>query len=254
VVIPQFEALTVILVRVSGIMAAIPLIGGRAVPAQVKVGLMLMIGLVLMPIVPMPAIPRDHLLLWAGLGAEFLVGLVLGLGVRLVFTGIELAGELMGGQMGVGVVQLFDPVSSRPIPLISNFYTVLASLVFVSMNAHFLVVQAVAGSFALVPPFGAGLSSALVDDVIRLTQGMFLTALRLAAPVMAVILLINLGMAILGRAVTQLNVFVLSFPVTIAGGFLVMGASLPFTLGVFGQEFARLEEIIAALLRMLGHG
>lgn len=254
VAIPRFEALLVVLVRTSGILAATPVVGGRSLPVQVKVGLAVALGLVLMPILPAPSVPAGLGPMAAGLVAEFLIGLAIGLAARALFAGIELAGEVMGQQMGIGVIQLLDPLSARPTPLISHFYVILASLVFLSVNGHFLVVRAVADSFTLVPPFTAELSPALGEDVLRLTAAMFRTALQLAAPICVAVLLINLVLAVLGRAVAQLNVFVLSFPVTIAGGFLVMGAALPFTIGVFDGEFTRLADTIRALLARLGHG
>lgn len=254
VAIPRFEALLVALLRTAGILAAMPVVGGRSLPLQVKVGLAVALGLVLMPILPRPAVPAGLGPVAAGLGSEFVIGLAIGLAVRALFAGIEMAGEIMGHQMGIGVVQLLDPLSARPTPLISHFYLILASLAFLSVNGHFLVVRAIADSFMLVPPFGAGLSPALSDDVLRLTAAMFRTAVQLAAPIIVAMLLINLALAVLGRAVTQLNVFILSFPVTIAGGFLVMGAALPFTIGVFDGEFSRLADTLRALLARLGHG
>lgn len=254
VALPQFQSLLVILVRIAGIMAALPVLRSRTVPAQIKAALVLMLGLVLLPVVTVPGIPEDPLLVGAGMGAEFLVGMVIGLGVRLLFAAFELAGEVMGTQMGLGVVQLFDPSSAQQTGAISQFQTLMASLIFLSLNAHFMVVQAVAGSFELVPPFGARLSPELADDVVRIAQGMFTIALKLAAPIVATVLLINVGLAILGRTVSQLNVFVMSFPVTIAAGFLVMGAALPFMVGLYEAEFLRLEETIHGLMRLLGHG
>ena len=144
--VPQFQSLLVILVRIAGIMAAWPVLRSRTVPMQIKAALVLMLGLVLLPIVAVPGIPEDPLLIGAGLGAELLVGMVLGLCVRLLFAGFELAGELMGTQMGLSVVQLFDPGSAQQTSLIGQFMTLLATLVFLSLNGHFAVVQAVAGS------------------------------------------------------------------------------------------------------------
>lgn len=252
--IPQFQSLLVILVRISGILASMPVLGSKTIPVRVKTGFVLVLGLALFPIVRIPVLPQDPLLLGAGLTSEFLVGLVLGLGIRAVFAGIELAGELMGQQMGLGMVHLLDPLASQQVPLISHFQTVLASLVFVSLNAHFMVVRAVANSFDLIAPFGASLSASLAEDVVRILQGLFVIALKLAAPVMTTILLINLAMGVLGRTVPQMNVFILSHPLTIAAGLLVMGASLPFSIGLYETEFIRLEETIDGLMRMLGHG
>lgn len=254
IALPQFQGLLVILVRIGGIVAAMPLLGSRSVPAQVKVGLVLALGLALFPVVTLTPLPQDPLRLTLGLAAEFLVGLVLGMGLRLLFSSIELAGDLMSTQMGLGVVHLLDPTTSSQVPLISHFQTLLGSLIFLSLNAHLLVVQAVASSFDLVAPFGAGLSESLVEDVIRLSQGIFVTALKLAAPVMVTMLLINLGMAVIGRTVAQMNVFMMSQPVTIIGGLLVIGAALPFTVSLYASEFGKLEDLLRDLLRALGHG
>jgi flagellar biosynthetic protein FliR len=252
--IPQFQTLLTILVRVAGIFAAFPVLGSRVVPVQVKVGLVITIGLILMPIVKVPMIPDDPYLTAAGLMSEFVIGMALGLASRILFGGIELAGEVVGHQMGLAVVQLFDPTAQAQVPLISHFQTLLASLVFLSMNAHFIVVEAIANSFDLVPPFGAGLSASLAEDVLRYSQGMFVLALKIAAPIMATMLLINLLMAILGRTVSQLNVFILSFPITITIGFLVMGVAMPFTIGLYQSEFQNLEGTLSRMLAILGGG
>jgi flagellar biosynthetic protein FliR len=252
--IPQFQSLMVIAVRVGGIMAAMPVLASRSIPHQMKAALIVMIGLVLLPMVNVPRLPEDPMLIGAGLGAEFLVGMVIGLGVRVLFAAFQVAGDLMGTQMGLSVVQLLDPGSSQQTAVISQFYTLVATLVFLSMNAHFLVVEAIAKSFEFVPPFGASLAPELGEDVARISQGMFMIALKLAAPVLTTALLINLAMAILGRTVSQLNVFVMSFPLTIIGGFLVMGAAMPFIVGLSREEFQRLEVTILGLLRSLGHG
>jgi len=250
--LPQFQKLLVILMRVAGLVSAWPVLRSRTIPAPLKAAFVVALSFILLPIVPVPGAPADPVLATVGLGSEFLVGLVLGLGVRFVFEGINLAGELMGMQMGLGSVQLIDPTASNQVPLVSNFNTIIASLVFLSLNGHMLVVQAIGDSFHLVPPFGAGVSPVLLNDVLVISQGMFTLALKISAPIMVTILLINIGMAILGRAVPQMNVFVLSFPVTIAGGLLVMGASLPFVVSLMQSEFHVLPETVGGLLRDLG--
>nr|MBI3612616.1 flagellar biosynthetic protein FliR [Nitrospirota bacterium] len=254
IALPQFQHLLVVLVRIGGLIAVMPIIGSRSAPPMVKLGLALALGLALLPIVRVPDLPEDPLRMAMGLGAELLVGLVIGMALRLLFAGIELAGEMMSTQMGLGMAQLLDPSTSHPSPLISHLYTLLASLIFFSLNAHFLLVQAVASSFDLLAPFGASLSENLMQDVVQLSQGMFLIALKLAAPVMVTMLLVNLGMAVIGRSVTQMNVFLLSQPLTITAGLLVMGAALPFTFSLYESEFIRLDDLLRALMRMLGHG
>lgn len=250
--LPQFQALLLILMRVGGILAAWPVLGSRMIPMKIKTGLALMLALVLLPLVRMPALPDDAAGLTSGTVGEFLIGLVIGLAVRFLFAGVELAGEVMGSQMGLSVVQLFDPSTAHQTPLLGQFQTFLATLVFLSIDAHVVAVQAIAHSFEVIPPFGAGLSPALTDDVLRISQGMFVVALKLAAPVLATVLLVNLGMAVLGRSVPQINVFVLSFPITIAVGFVVLGGALPYVVELEVSEFERLFDTVHGLMRALG--
>jgi flagellar biosynthetic protein FliR len=254
IALPQFQTLLVIIVRVSGILAAWPVLGSRNIPLQIKTGLVLMLGLVLLPVLQLPPIPADPLRAGAGMASEFMVGLVIGLSVRCLYAGVELAGELIGSQMGLSVAQILDPSFGQQVPLVSQFQTTLASLVFLALNAHTAVVEAIAHSFDVVPPFGGRVSSALLDDVLQLGKGLFVVAIKLSAPILAVVLMVNLGMAIMGRSVPQLNIFVLNFPLTIAAGFLILGVSMPYAVGLYESEYGRLLELIWDLLKVMGYG
>ncbi len=254
VAIPHFQSALIVMFRVAGMLAALPVLGSRVMPLQIKVGLVIMLGLVLTPFLPPMAIPQNILLLGAGIANEVMIGLIIGLAVRLFFAALELAGELMGIQMGFSVAHLIDPHTFQQTPLVGSYQTILASLTFLSLNAHYLVVRAVATSFDIIPPFRAYLSAGLADDILHLAQHMFVVAMKLAAPVLATILIINVMMGILGRTVTQLNVFIMSFPLTIAAGLFVMGLALPYSIDLYESEFIRLDETLQGLLRMLGHG
>lgn len=254
IVLPQFETFLFVVTRVGGILTAIPLLGSRAVPLQMKVALVVALGFALVPLAQGVTLPEDPLLTTGGLVAEFVIGMVLGVAIRIVFAGIELAGELMGIQMGLGMVQLFDPTAQQQIPIVSQYQTLLASMLFVALNMHFMIVEAVAASFRMIPPFGAVLSGALVDDVIRLSSGMFIMALKVAAPIMVTMLLIQLLLAVLGRAVAQINVFLLSFPITLSVGFFMLGLALPFMIEHYRSEFTRLQGSLSSLIRMMANG
>jgi flagellar biosynthetic protein FliR len=254
VLLPEFQSFLVLVSRIGGIVAAFPMLGGRTIPAQIKIALVVMLGLVLSPLIRLPPISSDAIEMTAGLASELLVGLVIGLAVRLLFGAFEVAGDLLGTQMGFGAVQLLDPMTSQQSSLISEYFRIVAMLVFLSLNAHMMVVAAIVSSYEAIPPFGASLSPALGEEVLELSQHMFLVALKLAAPVLVVMILINVLLAMLGRAVAQINVFVLSFPLTIAGGLLVLGLALPHTVSLFEREFIGLHDTIERLLKVLGHG
>ena len=252
--LPHFQAYTVLLVRIAGLVSAFPILNSRSIPMTVKTALVAVLGLALAPVVPLPALPDSAALITAGIVGEFLIGMVIGLAVRLLFSSFEVAGELVGSQMGFSMVQLLDPSAHHQTPLMGQFHLITASLLFLSVNAHLMIVRAIGASYDLVPPFGASLSHDLAIDVIRLAQDMLLVALKLAAPVFSTILIVNVSMAMLGRAVAQMNVFVLSFPLTIGAGLFVMGLALPYSLNLFEGEFVKLIETIFGLLQRLGRG
>ena len=254
ILLPEFQAFLVLISRIGGLLAAIPVLSGQAVPVKVKIALILTLGLLLAPMVHLPNVPYDPLALAAGLVSELTIGVAIGLAVRLFFSALEVAGELIGIQMGFGVVQLFDPATAHQTPIIGRFFTLAASLVFLSMNGHMFLVATILSSYEAIPAFGASLPGGAGDDVLRLSQNMFVLGLKLAAPVLVVIFVINILLAMLGRAVSQINVFVLSFPLTIAGGLAVLALSMPFAVGLLAREMEQLQLTIQGLLKALGHG
>ena len=254
ILLPEVQSFFALTARIGGLIAALPVLSGQTVPAKVKTALVLGLGVVLAPVIHLPPVPVDPWMLAAGLAGEMAIGLTIGLAVRLFFSALELAGELVGVQMGFGVMQLFDPATSHQTSIIGHLFTLLASLVFLSLNAHMLIVATIVSSYDAIPAFGAGLPSELGEEVVHLSRQMFVIGLKLAAPVLVMILVINVLLAILGRAVSQINVFVLSFPVTIAGGLAVLSLSMPFMVQFLAREIEHLEIVIGDLLKVLSHG
>ncbi|MBX3237226.1 MAG: flagellar biosynthetic protein FliR [Nitrospiraceae bacterium] len=252
--LPQFQSFSILVVRIAGIISVFPILNTKTIPAPVKAGLVTMLGLVLTPIIQLPKFPEDPMFVIAGVMSEFLVGLTIGLAVRLLFAGFQVAGELVGSEMGFSVIQLLDPTTQQNTPLISQFQMTLGSLVFLSINAHVLVVHAIGLSYELVPPFAAHLSDSLAQDIIQLAQNMLGVALKMAAPVFVTLLIVNTILSILGRAVPQMNVFALSFPITISAGLFAMGLALPYTVSLFEHEFTTMIEHMLGLMNLLGHG
>lgn len=254
ILLPQFQAFLVLVSRIGGLLAALPVFSGRTIPVKVKLGLVLTLSLMLAPSIPMPTVSLDPVVLAGGMLSEITIGVTIGLAVRLMFGALEVAGELLGIQMGFGAVHLFDPTTSQQTPMVAQFFTMLASLIFLSLNAHLFAMATIIHSYEAIPAFGAHLSSHLGEEILLLSQRMFTIGLKLSAPVLIAILLINVLMALLGRAVPQVQVFVLSFPITIAGGLLVLSLGMPFTVALIGSEFEQLQLTIEALLRSLGRG
>lgn len=217
------------LVRVLALFAVAPLLSHRAVPARIKVALAVGIALVLAPTIPTP--PITDALSGAGLALlaqNILVGLMLGFAVRLVFAALELAGELIGLQMGLSFAGFFNPASGMTQNAVGSFMSLLALLMFIAIDGHLMLLHALAESFRLFPLSGGGTLPLALDDLVRLGSGMFAIALSLALPFLAVMLLTNVVLGVLARVAPQLNVFAIGFPMTILVGLATLMLMLPY--------------------------
>jgi flagellar biosynthesis protein FliR len=248
--IPLFA---LILIRVAGIFTAIPAIGSRSVPLQVRVGLVLGLTAILFPIVADQVkpvrlgLPQILPLMFT----EFMVGMVLGFAIRFVMTAFEIAGELIGIQMGINLISALDPVAGMQIPILGQFMGLLAFLIFFAIDGHHIVLEALVSSFQLVPPLHVHITGAVVAALLQLSVGMFVLALKIGAPVMTALFIVTLGMGILGRTIPQLNVMLNNVPVTIGVGLLVLGLSLPLFGAVAQASFRELGPTLQGLLGLM---
>lgn len=252
----QFHVFLIILLRVAGILSVIPAIGTRSVPAQVKIGLVIGLSAILMPVVGagLGSVTVSPATLVPLIFTEFLVGLVLGLCVRFVFVAFEMAGELLGTQMGINIAGVLDPMADASLPLLGRFFGLLALLVFFAIDGHHILLAALTESFRLVPPLSAHLSGAVMEAVMQLAVGMFMLALKIAAPVMTALFVVTFAMGILGRTIPQFNVLLNNVTVTVAVGLLVLGLSLPMLGGAAQASIGRIGSTLEGLLALLGPG
>lgn len=248
ILIQRETGFVLVLVRVAAMLAAIPAVGGAGVPNLVKVWLAVATALALVPVVPIAAPGRDAWSVGVGMMGEALIGAAIGLAVRMIFAAVDVGAELAGLQMGFGIATVFDPSSDRQLSLIGQLYGVVTLLVFFAVDGHHLVLAALAESFRLVPSLGFYPSSALVDGLMRLASAMFALGLQVALPVVAALLLASAALGILGRVVPQMNVLLMSFPITMGLGLVVMGASLSLFGGLFVEQTRGLEGTLAGLL------
>jgi flagellar biosynthetic protein FliR len=243
-----------VLARISGLMATAPVLGHLTVPVRVRAGFAGVLAAALAPVVT-PAPEAASLFAVAGLVAvEGAVGVVIGLAAQLVLAGVQLGGQLAGIQMGFGIVNLIDPQTHAQVSVIAQWEQLLALLVFLVLDVHHLLLQALIGSFQAAPPGAVLISAASLYGVVALAADLFVVGVRVAAPVLVALLLTNGALGVLARTVPQLNVFVVGFPLNIGVGLIVLGASLPFTFRLLAGRFAELEPTLGGFVRGLVHG
>jgi flagellar biosynthesis protein FliR len=229
----QFETLLLVLVRVSTMLALVPVFSQTQVPQLVRFGLGLLLAILIVRIVP-PMAPVGGLgELVVAIAAQAFVGVVFGFVAFLLFTGIQFAGEIIDTQIGFAVVNIVNPLTSQNVTVIGNLELALATLLYLAADAHHLLLRGVVGSFALVPlPFVAA-PELLAGDVVRFfTQALFIV-FQIAAPVAISLFLVNVMLGLMARVAPQMNVFVVGFPIQITIGLVMLVVSLPLLGAVF---------------------
>lgn len=236
------------LARILALLVAAPPFNNSALHTRVRLILGLAIALAITPALPpMPTIePASGIGLWI-LAQQLLIGLSMGFAMRLVFTAIDMGGNMISTQMGLGFLSAYDPQSAAQTAVISQFIGILALLIFMAINGHLMVIATLTHSFTVIPigatPPGAGtwLNLANAGTII------FSSGLLLALPIIVALLITNISLGVLSRAAPQLNLFAVGFPVTLALGFAALFLSLSYLNEPFQQLFEQ------GLQSMLGY-
>jgi len=238
-----------VLVRVSGLVMASPLFGGRGVPAQVKIGLSFVTAIALYPILPEQVFAMDTVgLYYMAIIRELIVGAGLGFAVTLIFSAIYLAGQLIDVPMGFGMVNVVDPQSGLQVPIFAQFQYVLAALIFLSVGGHHGLFRALASSFTLIPIGGRMPGSGWAMTVLDTFATMFYLGVKLSLPLVTGLLLADVALGIVARAVPQINVFVVGFPAKILIGISLFVLVLPTYVALLSQIFGA-EGELGSILR-----
>lgn len=247
------QVFLLILARVGALLAVAPFWGSRIIPVQVRVCFTLILSLALLPLVwqQQPAIPAQFLSYSFLVVREVLFGLVLGLASLLLFSAIQVAGQIIDTQMGFGMVNVLDPQSRVQVPLVGNLFYLVAIILFLLTDGHHYFLEAVAGSFILIPPGAPAFPLVVWADLTALFSQVLALALRIALPVAGVLLLADLALGIIARAVPQMNVFILGLPGKIIIGTLAILVILPLYTFLLKLLFRELFHNLDLLLKVL---
>ena len=231
-------------VRVLALFSSLPLLGQRMVPMRVRVALAALIVIAAQPSLPaMPQVALDSPLAVILIVQNLLIGLALGFAVRIVFAAVELAGELIGLQMGLNYAGFFDPASGAQGTATSRFFGTIVGLLFIVINGHLLVVAAVVQSFQSFPVAAEPFAFLHALQPQAWGAEIFALGLWIALPLVAMLLFVNLVLGVISRVAPQMNVFAIGFPVTLGVGLVGVLLTLPMMQGPF----------TIALERMLAH-
>lgn len=239
--------------RILALLATAPVFNNAALPVRVRLIAGLAITLALSPALPpMPAIPASS---WVGLvilGEQILIGVLLGFALRIAFAAVDVAGELIGLQMGLSFATFFDPTSGGQTPVITEVLGLLTALIFLSLNGHLLALSVLADSFTLLPVTATPIRAAALSSLLAWSATLFSTGLLLALPLITALLIANIALGVLARIAPQLNLFAVGFPVTLALGFLVLLLTLPYIGSQMEGLFTGGFQSMSAIMRAAG--
>ena len=159
---------------------------------------------------------------------EFVIGLTLGFISYLITTSIYLAGQIIDMHIGFGMVNVFDPLTNIQIPVTANFYFIVASLMLLVIDGHHLLIYTLCDSFTLFP-IGSKIviEQSLVDFVVNIFTSILAISFKIAAPITCAILITDVALGIIAKAVPQVHVFIVGLPLKILAGFIVMAITIP---------------------------
>lgn len=238
--------------RIGALLMTMPVIGTRVVPARARIIAAFFLTIMVVPFMPplqvAPSLSLGTLILVLH---EILIGVALGFGLQVVFQVFVLAGQYLAMKMGLGFASMNDPTNGVQTTVLSQFYLVMLTMVFIAVNGHLLLIELLLQSFQTLPPSHFTFTREQAFQVVNLGGWMFASALVMTLPVMTSLLVVNIAFGVMSRAAPQLNIFAIGFPFTlICGMFLVWLGFATFEMHfeeymaegfLFARELLRLQ-------------
>lgn len=249
----KLEVFILVLARTAGIFTVTPIFGANQVPPQVRIAVAVGMAVIFVALDPSSAVLAVDVLPMALLIAkEAFVGLVIGFVVTLVFTVFQIAGDFIDVQAGFSFATMIDPVNGAQTSVAARFHQILIGLLFFATNAHHVVITGLADSFKLVPVGAMSLNPLVANGMLDIFATLFSVALRIAAPVVAAVFLADVALAIMCRAVPQMNVIIAGMPLKLGVGLVGMLVAIPVLVtssqGVFSDMYSQMGNMLHLLV------
>ena len=244
----QWPAFVLLTARVAGLLLVAPVWSMRAVPRTVRGAFAVLITAALLPTLPTAAVPEEVFALPVVIGSELLIGIAIGLAASLFVHAVVMAAEVVTVQMGLSIAGLLTPTATGAAPGIAEMQNLMALAIYMALGGHLLLLAGLSSSLHAIRLGGPAELVGGGGALVAMVGGMFSSAVRVAAPVMVALILTNIALAILGKAVPQLNILMLAFPITIGVGLIAFGAALPFLTSLFVAWVQGIPQLLDTLI------
>ena len=235
--------------RILGMVMVAPVFSASMVTPRLRVVVAVTLTLIVAPL--LPAGPTaDPLSVAGGLITvqQVIIGLAMGLALQMVFDALIIAGQAAAMSMGLGFAIAVDPARGVNVPIVSQYFMVLATLAFLALDGHLMVIETLVLSFDVLPVGETGFSTRGMEQLVHWGSYMFAGAVKIALPAMTALLIVNLAFGVISRAAPTLNLFAVGFPITMLLGFVILLASVPNIVIVFSDMLESAFENALAIL------
>jgi flagellar biosynthesis protein FliR len=225
--------------RIGAMLMAMPVIGSRVIPARVRLVIASFLTLMVVPLMPTISVPASLSLgTFFLIARELLLGIAIGFSFQIVFQVFVLAGQFMAIKLGLGFASMNDPTNGVQTTVLSQFFLMLVTLTFLSMNGHLVLIELLIASFQTLPCDQFEFTQVDAMRVVNLGGWLFASSLLVALPVLTSLLVINIAFGVMSRAAPQLNIFSLGFPLTLICGMFLIWVGL----STFNQHFSSFSQ------------
>ncbi|MDI6785744.1 MAG: flagellar biosynthetic protein FliR [bacterium] len=247
----NFEVVFLILCRVSGIFVSSPFYGSRTIPKSIKSVLVLFIALTMFPVInkigfyKVPTAFLEYILL---IFQELGIGLIIGICATIVVNVFSISGGFYSLQMGIGMINVIDPLAQVQVPILGQLLGIIAVLIFLLCGAHHLLLIAVFKSYELLPAITISSFGPLCKNIIDMFVNSFVLGFSIALPIIGIMYILDIAIGLCSKASPQMNIMILGWPLKILIGFLTLAILLPtlFSMGIdiFDNLFNRIYKLL----------
>lgn len=243
----------IVFTRLSGMMTSAPLLSTYPIPIQVKAWFMAAITFIMFPIVLAKTgfqTPTSIPELTVILIKEFAIGYITGFIANVVFIGVQISADLVSMQMGLTAAQAMNPATGESSPILTQAYTILASLIFIGMNGYQWVFSAIYKSFQILPPgYGFLIDGTLTHNIIMITSQMFIIGMGIALPIFSVLMITDVLLGFVSKMMPKMNIFMVALPVKIYLGFILF---IMLVSPMSNQIHNLIEKYLKSIIVILG--
>ena len=235
--------------RIAGLLMTAPIIGTRSVPVRIRIIIAIALTIVILPVISevpnVDPVSADGVLITM---KQFVIGISMGLSIRVIFIALEVAGQAIGQLMGLMLASMVDPLNGSQVPIVGQFYLLLATLLFLAVDGHLMMIRVLAESFNSMPIGAAGISGNGAWEILMWTGNIISAAVVIALPALASLLIVNLSFGVMTRSAPQLNIFAVGFPIMIILGVVIiffnLNSFIPHMVQMFDDGILMMHKLV----------